>query len=142
MSGENPLLKILFEGKQDTDYISRDGDVISEKLKSVLEKYTSHNLKFIPFKAVNRAGNEKTFFSVKFLTNENCIDLNKSDITLSRNRIRKINHLVLSEDCKSDFFKIDMYDYDIVISDKLKAIFETENIKGIEYIPIDENYKV
>lgn len=138
---DSKLKKIPFVGKNETDYYSVTGHVVSNDFKNFLEINKIPNIEFVPIDFLNKKNKKLSAFSIKFANTEDCIDYEKSDIVIILDKIREINKIYFKKNFNAKFFLIKGYDYEIVVNNDLKNEMEKNNIKGISFTLIDENYK-
>ena len=138
---DSKLKKIPFTGKNETDYYSAAGHIISNYFKKILEANKIPNIEFTPIDFVNKKNKILNTFSIKFTDTEDCINYEKSDIVIILDKIREINKIYFKEDFNLKFFLIKGYDYEIVVNNDFKEEIEKSNIKGVGFTLIDEKYK-
>ncbi|NQY28538.1 MAG: hypothetical protein HRT69_03595 [Flavobacteriaceae bacterium] len=140
------LNRIHYEGAVSTDFYSLGGVVVSKEAKSLFENLKLTYLSFASQDFYDLYSDEQLGVDKKieaYITSVNEeIDYSHSDLfILSDGKIRAIDKLVLHKNypvSEPEIFNLKGLDNFLCVNEKMKKAIEIANLKGFEFIPIDE----
>ncbi|WP_141617125.1 DUF1629 domain-containing protein [Myxococcus sp. AB036A] len=124
--------------------------MVSDKLKSLLEKEAGVEIEFLPFSLYNHKGRvaAEACFIANVIGTHECVDAAKTrgeKSIISPGQFEALSQLTLdSAKVPSDakLFRVNVFPRALIIRDDLRATLEREGITGIRYVAMGERYQL
>ncbi len=141
-----------FSGIVPSDFIRNNMNyqLITSKVKTILDEHTRVDIEYIPFDLINHKGRvvEQDCYIMNVIGTVDCVDRELTEgeeSPMQEGEYQFIDKLILLENkigAEKNMFRIDAMPHLMIIRKDLKEIFEKNGVTGLQYIEVGTEFEL